>query len=236
MRFSTGCAALALALFSSPALADRPFDWTGFYVGAHGGYAWGDVSVVDTDGGVPYGAFDYKAKGGLGGLTAGYNLQFGVLVLGVEGDIGYLGPQGSKQIPSSDPAHHQDLTLAGGLYGDITGRVGLALGQTLLYGKAGFAFFDGEAKQATTKVWYQPTGTERFTGWTAGGGVEHALTPNLTVRVEYQHFDFGSQGGVQEKVASSLPDADDGTPVGYKFHNEHSVTVDTLKLGVNFKF
>lgn len=225
-----------LAASALPTQAGDPFNWTGFYAGVHAGYAWGDVSVVDTDGGVPYGAFDYKAKGAFGGGTAGYNLQMGMLVVGIEGDIGYLNAEGDKRIASSDPAHHQTLTLSGGLYGDITGRVGLAVDRTLFYAKGGFAFYDGEAKQATTKVWYQPTGTDRFTGWTVGGGIEHAISHNLTVRLEYQHFDFGTQGGVQEKVASSLPAADDGTPVGYKFHNEHTVTVDTLKVGLNWRF
>src|SRR5262245_21385479 len=98
--------------------------WEGAYVGLHAGYGWGDVSVKDTTGGVAPGPFDYTAKGYLGGATAGYNLQAGIAVVGIEGDIGYLRLKGSGIIPSSDPAQHQDITLDGGLYGDITGRLG----------------------------------------------------------------------------------------------------------------
>lgn len=209
--------------------------WTGFYVGVHGGYAWGDMSVVDTDGGVPYGAFEYSPDGGFGGATVGYNLQIDELVLGLEGDVGYMDLSGSKVIASSDPNHHQDLTLDGGLYAVLGGRLGLALGNTLLYGKGGWAYFDGEANQATTKPWYKATSTGSFSGWAYGGGIEHAVGNGWSIKAEYLHFNFGSEGGVQEKVVSSLPDADDGTPVGYKFHNEHDLDVDTFRVGLNYK-
>lgn len=211
--------------------------WSGLYLGAHVGGAWGDTSVVDTDGGVPYGAFKYSTSGAFGGGTAGYNWQFDNIVLGFEGDLGYLNLSGGRKIASSDPAYYQNLTLDSGLYGDVTGRAGFAFGPALLYAKGGFAFFNGEAEQATTKPWYKATGTDTFTGWVVGGGIEYFLTPGVSIKAEYLHFDFGSEGGVQEKVLSSLPGAlDDNTPVGYRFHNEHDVTADSVKAGVAFHF
>jgi outer membrane immunogenic protein len=232
MRFLwVGVLGVALA---TPATAQ---DWTGLYLGGHAGYAQGDVSVVDTDGGVPYGAFDYSPAGVIAGGTLGYNFNLGrALLVGIEGDLGYLELNGTKYIASSDPAHHQELSVDGGLYGDITGRLGLSLGRTLIYGKGGFAFYQGEAVQDTTKVWYTPTGTDTFTGWTAGGGIEHAISPNWSLKVEYLHFDFGSQSGNQTKTQATAPGVDDGTPVGYVFNNEHDLTVDTFKLGVNYHF
>jgi outer membrane immunogenic protein len=215
---------------------EAPALWTGAYAGLHAGYGQGGVDVVDTDGGVPYGAFSYEPKGGFGGITLGYNQQFNWLVVGVEVDLGYMDVKGDKVIASSDPAHHQDLTLEGGLYGDFTGRIGIALGRTLFYGKGGVAMYNGEAMQDTTKVWYEPTGTEPFKGFVYGGGIEHSFGGGWSIKAEYLHFDFGSQGGVQEKVISTAPGADDGTPLGYKFHNEHTLEVDTIKGGLNYKF
>ena len=92
------------------------------------------------------------------------------------------------------------------------GRIGLALDRTLIYGKGGWAYLDGDANQQTTKPWYKATGTDSFSGYAYGGGVEHMIRPNWSVKVEFLHFDFGTEGGVQEKVISSHPDADDGTP------------------------
>ncbi len=135
-------------------------NWDGLYIGAHVGGAWGNMDVVDTDGGVPYGAFSYSPSGAFGGGTLGYNVQINNIVVGIEGDLGYMDLTGDKVIASSSPNYHQDLKVDGGMYGDIAGRLGFAFGRTLVYGKGGFAFFDGRAIQATTKTWYTPTGTE----------------------------------------------------------------------------
>ena len=49
-------------------------DWSGFYVGAMGGYANENTSD-------PFGL-----KGGFGGATVGYNWQFDAIVAGIEAD------------------------------------------------------------------------------------------------------------------------------------------------------
>ena len=113
---------------------------------------------------MPPGPFGYSVDGVFGGGTAGYNLQFDNFVFGIEGDLGFIDPNGRGIIPSSNPIYHQDITLDSGLYGDITGRLGVTFDGLLIYAKGGFTFFDGEAKQATTKPGYAPTGTDTFTG------------------------------------------------------------------------
>ena len=37
-----------------------------------------------------------------------------------------------------------------------------------------------------------PSGSETHVGWTAGLGFEHAITNNITARIEYAHIDLGS--------------------------------------------
>ena len=69
------------------------------------------------------------------------------------------------------------MQQSGGLYGDLTGRLGYAFGPALVYAKGGFAFFDGEAK--VTIAGDTSTATNTFTGWTLGGGLEYALSPVL---------------------------------------------------------
>jgi outer membrane immunogenic protein len=114
-----GVAAAALA--ASPALAaDLPappvvtpaWSWTGFYVGANGGYSWGssDTGGVVTLGlfvnGAPFNGLHLitpqpgfganSVNGWLGGGQAGFNWQTGALVVGVEGDVQGTGQQGSN--------------------------------------------------------------------------------------------------------------------------------------------
>ena len=118
-----------------------------------------------------------------------------------------------------------------GLYGDITGRLGVTFDGLLIYAKGGFAFFDGEAKQATTKPGYAPTGTDTFTGWTLGGGAEYFLTRSISLKAEYLHFDFGTQRAYQTTTVADPP-----TPVGYQFNNWHDVSFDSVKAGIAYHF
>ena len=206
-----------------------PFNWTGFYVGGHVGGDWGKVKVLnDVNDGVPPGPFKYNAAGVFGGGTVGYNLQIQNFVVGVEGDVGFMDLSGAGIVPSSNPAAHQDITLGHGAYGDITGRLGYAVDRTLVYAKGGVAFYDGEARQTTTNPGYVTTGTRMFTGWTAGGGVEHFIAPNWSIKAEYQHFDFGSQIGNQTSVTDP--------PIGHVYHNWTTLNADSVKAGVNWHF
>src|SRR5471032_2601021 len=57
-----------------------PFSWTGFYVGAYGGYGFGKTSWTNIGGT----SGDFDIKGALVGGTVGYNLQTGGWVWGLE--------------------------------------------------------------------------------------------------------------------------------------------------------
>ena len=65
--------------------------------------------------------------------------------------------------------------------------------QTLLYLTGGLAYggvrstrppAPGAATFASYSDWR--------TGWTLGGGLEHAFTPNMTARIEYRYTDLGT--------------------------------------------
>jgi len=225
-----------LALLSASPVDAQDKTWSGPFLGANVGYSWGSADVKDTDGGVAPGPFSYAPSGFVGGAQAGYNFQFDRIVVGLEGDVGYLDLNGSSKLPSSDPNYHQDITLGGGVYGDITGRIGvLVTPVSLLYVKGGYALFDGEALQATTKSYYDKTGTDTFSGFVIGGGLEQKLTDSLSLKIEFQHFDFGSEGGHQTKARDG-GETDDGTPIGSMFHNTTDLTAETIKVGLNYKF
>ncbi len=178
-KFLLSGAALAVLALATPAFAaDMPtrgpvykaapaaalFNWTGFYIGAHGGYGWGDFGGFNDD-------------GGFGGGQIGVNYQFAPnWVWGVEADIA-----GSGQ---------KDDFLGANVKTDLFGtarlRLGYAVDRTLVYGTGGLAwastkFNDGASSDKQTNI-----------GWTIGAGLEYAFAPNWTAKVEYLYADYGS--------------------------------------------
>lgn len=107
--FATGAVAADLAAkpyVKAPVIVDPVWSWTGFYVGANGGYSWGrsrtDVSyfnpvtglaIVPPAGSITSAAFDMN--GGIAGGQAGYNWQSTNWVFGIEGDLQWSGEKGS---------------------------------------------------------------------------------------------------------------------------------------------
>src|SRR5882757_5496350 len=102
-------AALALPAISPPAVSadlevKRPVykapavapvtNWSGWYVGGHVGYLWGETTVWD-DGFLL--EKDAKTNGFIGGLLTGYNLQSGAWVFGGEADFGWTNARGTGQ-------------------------------------------------------------------------------------------------------------------------------------------
>src|SRR5919204_3153374 len=67
--------------------------WTGSYIGVSGGGAWGNAVVSN----VPTGADQtprFDLSGGIIGLTSGFNIQNGNVVLGYEGDTSVVSKTG----------------------------------------------------------------------------------------------------------------------------------------------
>ena len=227
-------AALPTLAAAGGSLKDAPYQplpqttWSGPYIGAHVGYAWGSADVTDITGGVPPGPFGYDPDGVLAGGTLGYNWQMDQFVVGVEGDLGYMDLSGSGRIPSSNPAAFQAITLDGGLYAVIAGRLGVTFGSTMIYGKAGWAYFDGEAGQKTTNPGYVTNPTGAFSGAVYGGGIEHFISKGISLKVEYLHFNFGSQGGNQTSVSDP--------PIGFVYTNKTDLTADSVKVGMAVHF
>src|SRR4051812_26482961 len=78
-------------------LVETPvYDWSGFYIGVHAGYGDPNYDGVFDSSNLPAepsgAAFakDITADGFIGGIHAGYNVQTGKLVWGVEADATFL--------------------------------------------------------------------------------------------------------------------------------------------------
>jgi len=184
--------ALAARVKAPPAPAPAPmFNWTGFYIGADVGGFRGDAHVLVNDD--PCCTAKLNPKGFLYGGHAGYRWQNqSPVVLGIEGDI--WGIDGStNEVANTD--HPIGDTLRATAGGSLRLQAGYALDRLLFYGTGGLAII--HVKGCTIEFFPGPceagdTFSGNRTGWTAGGGIDYAVTQNWTARIEYLYADYGS--------------------------------------------
>lgn len=163
------------AEYPTKAPAYQPFDWSGFYAGINGGYAWGD-GKFDL-GGVTSNA---TPDGALLGGTIGYNYQWGQTVFGVEGDAAWSDVKGRTNCAAGVCEAKNNWLSTARL------RLGYAVDRFMPYVTGGAAF--GDIKATVPGI-----GSDRDTraGWTVGAGAEYAFTPNWSIKAEYLYVDLG---------------------------------------------
>lgn len=178
--------------------------WTGFYLGATAGYAFGSGNA-----GGDIGSFSFDQEGWTGTILAGYNWQIGQTVWGVEADIG------TGDIGSSVATPAGTLQSEMNMFGSLRARAGFLVSPALLlYATAGLAWADMDFN-LTGSSWQ----SETFFGYQVGGGGELAISPNMTLRLEYIFTDLGSERLTQSGLSNTFdPD----------FH--------TVRAGISFKF
>ncbi len=206
------------------------YDWTGFYVGGHAGWAWARTDWFDPIAGVE--AVSISSDGFIGGGQAGFNWQAGPWLLGIEGDASWSHLQkGIIAILIGFAPQQTRLGTTVENLGSVAGRFGYAWGQWLAYGRAGAAWAHDLHRifnAATPAEVLIASATETRLGWTIGGGLEYGLAPNWSVKVEYDFMDLGSERiSFFTGAAAGLPPV---LPLDVK-QNIHLV-----KLGVNYRF
>jgi outer membrane immunogenic protein len=133
---------------------------------------------------------------------AGYNYQIDTYVIGLETDFGWVG--GTRTTSFTAPPNVIGLTnnssSTAGLdwLGTVRGRVGLAYDRALFFATGGLAY--GQAKASSNSAVNDGTNTDLYsgsvsgirTGYAVGGGIEYAITNNLSVKAEYLYYNLGS--------------------------------------------
>lgn len=130
---------------------------------------------------------DGDSSGAQAGIRAGYDLQYGRLVLGVVADYSAVWQEDSVTGFSTTPASYVfsrniESMAAARL------RAGFVAGPVLVYATGGAAYARIENKFVTsngTNSFAATTDEDDADGWQAGGGVEYRLAPNLSVTGEY---------------------------------------------------
>jgi outer membrane immunogenic protein len=206
------------------------FSWTGFYIGGNAGlsgmsgsattYYVGEINRENGNG-----------WGFSGGGQIGYNYEFAGtnFVLGGEADF-----QGSTAKSTyQDEAYSYSYGTYSYKYktnldwwGTARARVGYAFGNILPYVTGGFAY--GRTNTGYSEGYYSGSSynysvSTTQTGWTVGGGVEYAITRNLTLKVEGLYTDLGTK-----TLGGSFNSS--------KYYTQTSVRFATVRAGVNWKF
>ena len=190
-------AAFALAATATSASAggrgslkdDRPASWTGFYLGFQQGYGWGSSDTTHLTGDFFSSAAGQVTaldnNGLLGGAHAGYNFQFGSMLVGVEVGYNFASIQdnctGCLTANNPDDRFHSDVN---NLF-TVTGRVGYATPSSLLYAKGGWV--SSEIEHSASFQGTLGAFKDRIDGWTVGGGYEFKVAKGLSFGIEYMY-------------------------------------------------
>jgi outer membrane immunogenic protein len=241
------------------------FTWTGFYVGAYAGGAWGDSDLRTDAGSVTATSYfqsdaninsvNQNGSGSLspdaviGGIQVGANLQTGNLVYGLEADFGAFDLNGSRgAVNVAYPTFAAMYTVRSSMDTDwlftARARVGWTNSANLLiYATGGLAMTalrvsNSFSDDAGSSGLGGSSNTELKTGWTVGGGAEWALSRHWTLKAEYLHVNFGSAsatGTVHCGPAGAIVCTTFNVTPS-SFASSADLSAHIGRLGINFRF
>ncbi|MBL8568467.1 MAG: porin family protein [Phreatobacter sp.] len=222
--FVSGAGAADLGAPRGPvatAVVAPTFNWTGFHAGADLGYWTGSTALS-----LPAlaGTNGRPSPSGvkLGGHI-GYLHQFANnLVLGLEGDLSWLGGRNRDGVLDGFPASF--YRVRGNWDGSIRAAAGFAADRALIYTTAGVAFINTTGcgyNIAPPCVAGTAFGGTRV-GWTVGAGLAYAVTSNVSVRGEYLYANYGTR--------------DYATPSSAGGTTRFRLDTHTVRLGLSYHF
>ncbi len=246
--------------------------WKGWYVGAYGGGTFNrsnvatstvfsstgyfqqtSVTAINTAG-----AQQIKPNGFTGGGTFGYNHQSGALVVGAELDFGAMraneGVSSGTTYPCCGTARFTiDQATKTRWMLTARPRVGVAVGNAMIYGTGGLALTDVNYAATFTDTYGNATESAAFkknkAGWTLGGGAEFKVGNNWSVKGEYLYADFGDTNTTSTnlnatsvatiatlgRTASFIP----GPSTAYTtnvFTHSSDLRTNNVRFGINYHF
>lgn len=192
--------------------------WTGFYLGAHGGFAQAHTTgpQLGVDG-----------QGGFGGVQMGLNYQIlDHWIIGVEQDASFGNISGSAPMPpagNTGTVSFRFDTLA-----TFRERVGFTWDRVMLYETAGLALAQAKPSISVTAPFTEFVQDNRLmTGLALGGGIEVAATPNLLVKAEYLYLDFPDKNFFSNPALAGTPLDQSGAA---------DVRMHSVRVGANWLF
>jgi outer membrane immunogenic protein len=175
-------------------------DWSGFYAGGHLGAANTNAVSPET---VFTGSFLFATSlnytqsenSVTGGVQAGWQRQWGRLVGGLEAGYTALHFDTTEVSPALNQVLNYPFLERSIAVRDIltfAARLGFTDGRWLAYLKGGAANAEVDVSYLDTQTGDASSSNGRETGWTAGAGIDYALTPNLFLGIEYNYIHIRS--------------------------------------------
>jgi outer membrane immunogenic protein len=199
-------------------------------------------NAVDIPGLNALGSPRIKGSNPIFGGKIGYNQQSSAWVFGLEADISSFSfnksvtTTGNNQFAGFGGFATFNTNVSTTWLATVRPRIGYAVDRALFYATGGVAF--GDVKFTNTFVDNSPlesgngheasSASKVKAGWTAGGGVDYAVTPNWIVSVEYLHVDLGSIN------ASGLETSGNSTTATLNFSTK--LTSDLVRGGISYKY
>ena len=222
----------------APYIAPPPiFTWTGFYIGLNAGAAFRTNNNNNNNAFLFGGGFGGNNNGNnvafVGGGQIGYNWQTGPVVFGLEADAQYRSAFGGNNNNNAflfGGGFGGNNNRNDGFLGTARGRIGYSITPMfMIYATGGAAFGNTFANNNNNNFLFGGFGgfggnnnNNNFrVGYTVGGGVEYAFTPNWSVKAEYLFVDLGR--------------TNQANLFGFGGGNNRSQT-HVARLGVNYKF
>jgi len=206
-KFLLGTVSLVVLGMAAPAVAaDLPartytkapapmiaaiYDWSGFYIGANGGYGTSHKTWTETDLVLPGPDGSHNATGGVAGGQIGYRWQTSAWVFGLEAQGDWADLRGSNLSLLALGATNRSRVDAFGLF---TGQIGYAWNNVLWYAKGGAAVTSDRYNGllTATGVAFDSASEARW-GAAVGTGLEYGFTPNWSAAFEYDHLFMGNR-------------------------------------------
>jgi outer membrane immunogenic protein len=214
----------------APVVPAIPYaNWTGPYIAGIVGVGRMNETATHATANTPLGpcglynsACAASATGFVGGVEVGYDWQDRYFVYGVAADWTWTGLKRTQthQSGSSLFTHQAKIDWLA----SFRGRMGLAVDNTLVYVTGGLALGGLKSNASRTDFGgFQDYGALSSTavGWVAGGGVEHKLNRNWSIKAEALYYDLG------RKTATGTDNGRGGT---YSTTFSHEVTVGRMGL------
>ena len=208
----------------APAMIAAVYDWSGFYIGANGGWGQSRNSWDFLPGVLTFGEGSHDASGGTVGGQVGYRWQAGTWVFGVEAQGNWADFKGSNISLFNATVRNESRIDAFGLF---TGQVGYAANNVLFYVKGGAAVTSNDYRRffAATNTLFASSNDDTRWGGTVGVGLEYGFAPNWSFGVEYNHL------FMQDRTLAFT------TPGGLFFGNVRvDQDVDLVTARLNYKF
>jgi outer membrane immunogenic protein len=214
-----GASAADLAVKAPPAV----WSWTGCYVGGNIGVGSADKENISNTG-RPASLGTQTASNGVFGGQVGCDYQTGSFVFGVRGLFDGANLSGQNTTPQNTAVA---FTTSIPWLATVTGRIGFTLtpaAPLLAYAQGGGAFVQDNHNQLFPQPTVFSSGSDTFSGWTVGGGLEYRFAPNASGFAEYNYI------GLRDIQSCFTGCLGGNLPITEKLH------VQTVHVGLNFHF